>query len=54
MVRLETQLDEGLGHGDDLPLVLGVGPLHPDPVPLDGQGGLVRNSGHGFLDHPPE
>ena len=54
VVGLEPQLDEGLGHGDDVPLVLGVGPLDPDPVPLDGQGCLVRNPGHRLLDHPPE
>ena len=54
VMRLEPQLDEGLSHGNDVPLVLGVGPLHPDPVPLDSQRGLVRNSVHRLLDHPPE
>ena len=54
VIRLKTQLDEGLGHCDDVPLILGVCPLHPDPVPLDSQCCLVRNPGHCLLDHPPE
>ena len=34
VVRLEAELDEGLGHGLDVLQVLGVGPLHPLVVPF--------------------
>ena len=54
VVRLKTQLDEGLGYSDDVPHVLGVRPLNPDPIPLDGQGCVARYPGHCFLEHTPE
>ena len=51
---LEAKLDERLGHGLDVLLVLAVGPLDPLAVPLDGQGGVVRGLVHRLLQHAPD
>ena len=42
VVPLQAELDEGLGDGARVRVVLLVRPLQPLPAPLHGQGGLVR------------
>ena len=53
-VRLEAELDERLGHGPDVLLVLAVGPLDPLAVTLHCQGGVVRGLVHHLLQHAPD
>ena len=52
-MRLQPELDESLGHGDNLGLVLAVGPGHPASISLDSQSRPVRTSADRLLDHRP-